>query len=40
VSACWVDGERVEVQPADFYGGWISPGIVGPFKGAPGPRGW
>ena len=37
---CWVDGEKVEAQPGDSYGGWITPEIVGPFKGAPGTRGW
>ena len=40
VDACWVDGERVRAQSGDFYGGWITPRIVGPFKGAPGTRGW
>ncbi len=40
MDACWVDGERVEAQEGDFYGGWITSGIVGPFKGAPGTRGW
>jgi hypothetical protein len=27
-------------QPGDFYGGWITPELVGPFKGGPGTRGW
>ncbi len=40
MDACWVDGEKVEAQPGDFYGGWITPDIVGPFKGGPGTRGW
>jgi uncharacterized protein (DUF427 family) len=40
MDACWVDGEKVEEQQGDFYGGWITPEIVGPFKGAPGTRGW
>jgi hypothetical protein len=31
-----VDGERVQAQAGDFYGGWITHGIVGPFKGEPG----
>jgi uncharacterized protein (DUF427 family) len=35
-----VGGERVIAQPGDFYGGWITPRIVGPFKGAPGTLGW
>ena len=37
---CTVDGERVEAQPGDFYGGWITSEVVGPFKGAPGTSGW
>ncbi len=40
MDACWVDGEKLEAQPGDFYGGWITPEIVGPFKGAPGTSGW
>jgi uncharacterized protein (DUF427 family) len=37
---CYVDEERVEAQPGDFYGGWITRELVGPFKGAPGTGGW
>lgn len=33
MEACFVDGERVKAQPSDFYGGWITADIVGPFKG-------
>jgi len=40
MDACWVDGEKAEAQEGDFYGGWITRDIVGPFKGAPGTRGW
>ena len=40
VDGCWVDGERVVPQPGDFYGGWITPDVVGPFKGIPGSHGW
>jgi uncharacterized protein (DUF427 family) len=40
MDACWVDGEKVEAQPGDFYGSWITPDIIGPFKGGPGTRGW
>jgi uncharacterized protein (DUF427 family) len=40
MDACWVDGEKVEAQEGDFYGGWITAGIIGPFKGGPGTRGW
>jgi uncharacterized protein (DUF427 family) len=27
-------------QAGDFYGGWITSDIVGPFKGEPGTEGW
>lgn len=37
---CWVDGEKVSAQEGDFYGGWITSEVVGPFKGAPGTAGW
>lgn len=35
-----VDGEVVVPQAGGFYGGWITSRVVGPFKGAPGTRGW
>ncbi|KAL8897380.1 MAG: hypothetical protein Q9207_007246 [Kuettlingeria erythrocarpa] len=37
---CYVDGERVEPQPGDFYGGWVTSDIEGPIKGGPGTWGW
>jgi len=37
---CYVGDERVLAQPGDFYGGWITSEIVGPFKGARGTEGW
>jgi uncharacterized protein (DUF427 family) len=37
---CFVNGEQVQAQQGDFYGGWITPEIVGPFKGDPGTLGW
>jgi len=37
---CLVDGELVKAQPGNFYGGWITADIVGPFKGEPGSSGW
>ncbi len=40
VDECTVDGERVQAQEGDFYGGWITSRVVGPFKGPPGTRGW
>ena len=35
-----VDGEQVVAQPGDFYGGWITSAVTGPFKGGPGTMGW
>jgi uncharacterized protein (DUF427 family) len=40
VDACFVDGETVTPQAGDFYGGWITRHVAGPFKGPPGTRGW
>jgi hypothetical protein len=37
---CHVGGARVRPQAGGFYGGWITPEIVGPFKGEPGTEGW
>ncbi len=27
-------------RPNDYYGGWITDDVVGPFKGEPGTEGW
>jgi uncharacterized protein (DUF427 family) len=40
VDECWVDDEQVQPNPGNFYGGWITSHVVGPFKGGPGTRGW
>jgi uncharacterized protein (DUF427 family) len=40
MDACYVDGEKVEPQPGQFYGGWITRDVVGPFKGSPGTHAW
>ena len=40
VDRATVDGEQVVAQPGDFYGGWITSAVTGPFKGGPGTRGW
>lgn len=37
---CYVNDEKVKAQKSDFYGGWITENIVGPFKGETGTRGW
>jgi uncharacterized protein (DUF427 family) len=40
MEACFVGEERVQAQEGDFYGGWITSDIVGPFKGGAGTLGW
>ena len=40
VDAAWVGDVRVIPQPGDFYGGWVTPNLTGPIKGAPGTRHW
>jgi uncharacterized protein (DUF427 family) len=40
VEACEVDGEPVRSVEGDFYGGWITSKVSGPFKGGPGTRFW
>jgi len=40
VDECRVAGELVRPQEGDFYGGWITDDIIGPFKGGPGTMGW
>lgn len=40
MQACYVEEELVQAQPGDFYGGWITSEIVGPFKGGVGSWGW
>ncbi|MDM0046570.1 DUF427 domain-containing protein [Variovorax dokdonensis] len=37
---CLVDGVRALPQPGRFYAGWITPELVGPFKGEPGSSAW
>ena len=32
--------QTVRVSAGDFYGGWITSKLVGPFKGSPGTMGW
>ena len=40
VDAAWVDDEQVQPQVGDFYGGWITSEVSGPFKGPQGTTGW
>ena len=37
---CTVGDDTVLPNDGDFYGGWITSRVVGPFKGAAGTRGW
>ena len=37
---CFLGDEAVKPQHSEFYGGWITSDIVGPFKGDPGTQGW
>ena len=40
MDACYVDEEKVQPQAGNFYAGWITQDVVGPFKGEPGSWGW
>lgn len=40
VDGCFVDDEPATPQEGEFYGGWITSHVVGPFKGPPGTTGW
>jgi uncharacterized protein (DUF427 family) len=40
MDACWVGEAKVAPQPGFYYGGWVTPNLVGPFKGVPGSEGW
>ena len=40
LDAAWQDDERVRAQSGDFYGGWITGDLAGPFKGPPGTHAW
>jgi uncharacterized protein (DUF427 family) len=40
VERATVDGEDVRASEGDFYGGWITSAVTGPFKGGPGTMWW
>jgi uncharacterized protein (DUF427 family) len=40
VDAAHVGGEAATPQPGQFYGGWITSEVIGPFKGEAGTEGW
>jgi len=36
----WVADLKVIPQPGDFYGGWVTPNLMGRIKGAPRTLSW
>ena len=40
VGAAFVGDDQARPQPGQFYGGWITDKIAGPFKGEPGSENW
>lgn len=40
VDAAWLDDQRVQAQQSDFYGGWITGDLAGPFKGPASTLTW
>lgn len=40
VGAAWVGEMKVQPQPGDFYGGWVTPNLTGRIKGAAGTMHW
>lgn len=40
MEACFVGDLRVTAQPGGFYGGWVTPNLMGRIKGAPGTEFW
>lgn len=40
MDTCYVGQHRVTPQPGFYYGGWVTPDLVGPFKGIPGSEAW
>ncbi|MGD2068992.1 MAG: DUF427 domain-containing protein [Gemmatimonadota bacterium] len=40
LDCCRVGDDLVRPQPGGFYGGWVTPDLAGPIKGAPGTHHW
>lgn len=40
VGRCEIDGVIATPQPGGLYGGWVTPELAGPIKGAPGTSSW
>ncbi len=37
---CYVNDNQVKAQESEFYAGWITPDLTGPFKGEKGTEYW
>lgn len=40
MDACFIGDEQVAPQPGNFYAGWVTSKLTGPFKGGPGSERW
>lgn len=40
VDACFLGEDRATPQSGDYYAGWVTPGVTGPFKGLAGTESW
>lgn len=40
MEACFVGDQRVTPQPGNFYGGWVTPNLIGQIKGPAGTEYW
>lgn len=40
VDGAWVGDMKVQPQPGDFYGGWVTPNLTGKIKGSAGTLHW
>ena len=39
-NSCFINNEKVISQDGDFYGGWITKNLIGPFKGSKRTLDW
>jgi len=37
---CFLGEQAVTAQPGGYYGGWVTPSLAGPIKGAPNSSAW
>jgi uncharacterized protein (DUF427 family) len=40
LEACFIGDVRAAPQPGGYYGGWVTPDLVGPIKGGPESGSW